>query len=234
MRWQGLFRPGFSLQHEDVVAKTLKDYADIKIARMEVSQNFVPAIFGRKQFSKETEYFWTLGRLALLEISLLGQPQRLQVPSESIRGAQSQDVVAPYRPRCILCSYLEAFGNTSPTVDDGAHVAVLSCKAPRLHFCTSDPRQHHCFQRTVFRTLNFNNGTGGSQDSSALVSRATVGRPEVWVLQWLAKLHGTANFKHKLGSGRETSMGRYGSRQKTTLFPTVAKLQLDYCRGLRP
>ncbi|CAE7537447.1 unnamed protein product [Symbiodinium microadriaticum] len=42
----------------DVLAKTLKDYADIKIARMEVSQNYVPAIFGRKQFSKETEYFW--------------------------------------------------------------------------------------------------------------------------------------------------------------------------------
>ena len=45
----------------DVLAKTLKDYADIKIARMEVSQNYVPAIFGRKQFSKETEYFWSSG-----------------------------------------------------------------------------------------------------------------------------------------------------------------------------
>ncbi|CAJ1372070.1 unnamed protein product [Effrenium voratum] len=42
----------------DVLARTLKDYANLKVARMESSQNYVPPIFGRKQFSKETEYYW--------------------------------------------------------------------------------------------------------------------------------------------------------------------------------
>ncbi|CAE8628173.1 unnamed protein product [Polarella glacialis] len=42
----------------DVIALTLKDYSNMKVARMEVSQNFVPHIFGRKQYSKDTEYYW--------------------------------------------------------------------------------------------------------------------------------------------------------------------------------
>eukprot|EP00931_Biecheleriopsis_adriatica_P085816 TRINITY_DN60604_c0_g1_i1.p1 TRINITY_DN60604_c0_g1~~TRINITY_DN60604_c0_g1_i1.p1 ORF type:complete len:1602 (-),score=424.61 TRINITY_DN60604_c0_g1_i1:26-4804(-) len=41
-----------------VLALALKDYADLKIARMEVSQNYVPPIFGRKQFSKDTEFYF--------------------------------------------------------------------------------------------------------------------------------------------------------------------------------
>jgi len=41
-----------------IVAATLKDYSNLKVARMEVSQNYVPPVFGRKQFSKETEYYW--------------------------------------------------------------------------------------------------------------------------------------------------------------------------------
>merc|ERR1712137_1305504 len=41
-----------------MVASVLKDYANLKVARMESSQNYVPAVFGRKQFSKETEYYW--------------------------------------------------------------------------------------------------------------------------------------------------------------------------------
>eukprot|EP00930_Biecheleria_cincta_P032798 TRINITY_DN22736_c0_g1_i1.p1 TRINITY_DN22736_c0_g1~~TRINITY_DN22736_c0_g1_i1.p1 ORF type:complete len:1599 (+),score=379.90 TRINITY_DN22736_c0_g1_i1:30-4826(+) len=41
-----------------ILAATLKDYRDLKIARMEVSQNYVPPLFGRKQFSKDTEYFF--------------------------------------------------------------------------------------------------------------------------------------------------------------------------------
>ena len=48
----------------EVLAKTLKDYRDLKVARMEVSQNYVPPIFGRKQFSKETEYYWIPPSLA--------------------------------------------------------------------------------------------------------------------------------------------------------------------------
>lgn len=41
-----------------VLAATLKDYSLIKVARMEVSQNYVPPIFGRKKYSKETSYYW--------------------------------------------------------------------------------------------------------------------------------------------------------------------------------
>ncbi|CAK0819078.1 unnamed protein product [Prorocentrum cordatum] len=41
-----------------VVATTLKDYASLKVARMEVSANHVPPVFGRKAFSKDTEYYW--------------------------------------------------------------------------------------------------------------------------------------------------------------------------------
>merc|ERR1712083_98462 len=41
-----------------LVASVLKDYSSLKIARIESSQNYIPPVFGRKQFSKETEYYW--------------------------------------------------------------------------------------------------------------------------------------------------------------------------------
>merc|ERR1712083_139995 len=41
-----------------LVASVLKDYSALKIARIESSQNYIPPVFGRKQFSKETEYYW--------------------------------------------------------------------------------------------------------------------------------------------------------------------------------
>eukprot|EP00929_Paragymnodinium_shiwhaense_P006457 TRINITY_DN10993_c0_g1_i3.p1 TRINITY_DN10993_c0_g1~~TRINITY_DN10993_c0_g1_i3.p1 ORF type:complete len:853 (+),score=190.40 TRINITY_DN10993_c0_g1_i3:42-2600(+) len=40
------------------IAAVLKDYKYIKVARMETSQNYVQPIFGRKQYEKETEYYW--------------------------------------------------------------------------------------------------------------------------------------------------------------------------------
>jgi len=41
-----------------MVASAVKDYPSLKVVRMETSQNYVPPIFGRKQFSKDTEYYW--------------------------------------------------------------------------------------------------------------------------------------------------------------------------------
>mmetsp|Transcript_90781 Transcript_90781/g.157034 ORF Transcript_90781/g.157034 Transcript_90781/m.157034 type:complete len:1612 (-) Transcript_90781:46-4881(-) len=41
-----------------MVAAAIKDYSTIKIARMETSQNYVPAVYSRKQYSKDTEYYW--------------------------------------------------------------------------------------------------------------------------------------------------------------------------------
>eukprot|EP00927_Polykrikos_kofoidii_P021890 TRINITY_DN20598_c0_g3_i1.p1 TRINITY_DN20598_c0_g3~~TRINITY_DN20598_c0_g3_i1.p1 ORF type:complete len:1650 (-),score=421.89 TRINITY_DN20598_c0_g3_i1:172-5007(-) len=40
-----------------VVAMALKDYSNLKVARMETSQNYVPPVYGRKQYEKETEYY---------------------------------------------------------------------------------------------------------------------------------------------------------------------------------
>lgn len=41
-----------------MVASAVKDYSTLKVVRMETSQNYVPPVFGRKQFSKDTEYYW--------------------------------------------------------------------------------------------------------------------------------------------------------------------------------
>jgi len=69
----------------EVIAKTLKDYRDLKVARMEVSQNYVPPIFGRKQFSKDTEYYWIPPSLASGEWT----------PTDPIRYANDVDEVTP-------------------------------------------------------------------------------------------------------------------------------------------
>mmetsp|Transcript_87340 Transcript_87340/g.154842 ORF Transcript_87340/g.154842 Transcript_87340/m.154842 type:complete len:1588 (-) Transcript_87340:74-4837(-) len=71
----------------DVIALTLKDYADLKIARMEVSQNYVPPIFGRKQYSKDTEYYWIPPSIATGEWSP-GSPVRFSGPPEEATPAK--------------------------------------------------------------------------------------------------------------------------------------------------
>merc|ERR1712194_29421 len=47
-----------------VVAAVLKDYSNLKVARMETNQNYVPPVFERKQYTKETEYYWVPPSLA--------------------------------------------------------------------------------------------------------------------------------------------------------------------------
>lgn len=70
-----------------VVALALKDYRTIKVARMEVSQNYVPPILDRKPFSKDTEYYWVPPSLAPGEVT----------PSLPVRYAGPADEVTPQK-----------------------------------------------------------------------------------------------------------------------------------------
>jgi len=67
-----------------MTAAALRDYSTLKVARMETSQNFVPAVFGRKQFSKETEYYWVPPSLTSSEWT----------PEPPVRYAGGQPVTA--------------------------------------------------------------------------------------------------------------------------------------------
>lgn len=99
-----------------IVAVTLKDYRNLKVARMEVSQNFVPLIFDRKKYSKDTEYYWVPPSLAPGEMT----------PEPPIRLPITQAEVTPQKLLRLLKKHtlsswslkeaLEAASDLSPEV----------------------------------------------------------------------------------------------------------------------